>query len=163
MFRLYLLRHGIPGDGADPPLSDEGAAVMERAAIGMARLGITFDLVLSSPLRRAAETARVVSGVITAAGGNPRVEIEPQLVGGCTTSALLGLLAGHLSSASVPSVLIVGHQPDMGRIAAALTGSEGSLPFGRGTLCCLEFAERVTSGSAALVFLMSAEQLARAG
>lgn len=136
---------------------------MERAAIGMARLGITFDLVLSSPLRRAAETAHIVAGVLATAGGTSRVRIEPQLVGGCTASTLLGLLAAHPSSASVLSVLIVGHQPDMGRIAAELTGAEGSLPFGRGTLCCLEFADRVTSGSAALAFLMPAELLARAG
>ena len=157
MFRLYLLRHGIPGDGADPPLSEEGAAVMEHAARGMARLGITFDLVLSSPLRRAEETARIVAAV---AGDHARVRIEPQLVGGCSASALLGLLAAHPSSGSV---LVVGHQPDMGRIAAELTGSDGSLPFGRGTLCCLELADCVTSGSASLVFLMPADLLERAG
>ena len=106
---------------------------------------------------------RTRPGATTAAGGQARVRIEPQLVGGCSAEALLGLLAAHLSRGSVLSVLIVGHQPDMGRIAAELTGSDGSLPFGRGTLCCLELADCVTSGTASLVFLMPAELLARAG
>ena len=133
---------------------------MERAARGMARLGITFDLVLSSPLRRAEATARIVASITTATGGRPAVTIEHELAGGCTASTLLGLLAAHRSSSSV---LVVGHQPDMGRIAADLLGSEGPLPFGRGTLCCLELADDAAEGAASLVFLMPADLLARAG
>ena len=133
---------------------------MHRAAAGISRLGITFDLVLSSPLKRAMDTARIVADATTASDTGSDVTIEPQLVGGCTAAVLLGLLSGHGASRSV---LVVGHQPDMGRIAAELTGFDEALPFGRGTLCGLEFANGLTPGAASLVFLMPADLLARAG
>jgi len=164
VLRLYLLRHGIPGDGPDPELSPEGVSAIQGAVIGMARLGVTADLILSSPLKRAEGTARIVAGVITtAAGRHPRMLIEPLLSGGCGGSTLLSLLAAHRVRASQPGVLVVGHQPDMGRIAADLIGSEEPLPFGRGTLCCLELPDHASPGSASLVFFMPADLLARAG
>lgn len=156
MLRLYLLRHGIPEDGPDPKLSEAGTAAMRRAASGMARLGFSFDFILSSPLRRAESTARIVAD---AAAGNPEVTIEQQLAGGCSAAALLGVLAAHRAGGNV---LVVGHQPDMGRIAAELAGCEDQLPFGRGTLCCLELA-KLEPGAATLVFHIPAELLERAG
>ena len=130
---------------------------MEAATRGMSRLGITFDRILTSPLKRAQETARIVAD---GTGGQAGLRIEPLLVGGCSAEALLGLLAADPPAARI---LVVGHQPDMGRIAADLTGSEGPLPFGRGTLGCLELPDHPAPGAAELVFLIPAELLARAG
>jgi len=158
VLRLYLLRHGIPQqNGPDPALSSDGIDAMEAAARGMTRLGISFDLILTSPLKRAEQTARIVASV---AGPGAPVRIESPLVGGCTAEMLLNLVAANRSSGSV---LVVGHQPDMGRIAADLTGADGPLPFGRGTLCCLEIDGPTVTDTAALVFLMPADLLAKAG
>ena len=56
---IYLVRHAIAADAsADTPdseraLTTEGTRKMTRAAIGLKRLGIIPDVILSSPLRRA--------------------------------------------------------------------------------------------------------------
>ena len=54
MPRLSLLRHGpAEAGGANPSLSQEGAEMMRLEALGMAKLGLRFDEILSSPLQRA--------------------------------------------------------------------------------------------------------------
>jgi probable phosphoglycerate mutase len=60
---LVLIRHGLPlrvenepGTPADPPLSEEGHEQARRVADWLAPEG--FDVVYSSPMRRAVETAR---------------------------------------------------------------------------------------------------------
>lgn len=130
---IYLLRHGMTtGDEADPPLSEAGALRMEREARGMASLGLRFDAIVSSPLIRAAQTARIVSRAVSHEGV---MAAEEALGSGCTLPRLAQVLARH---AAARSVLVVGHQPDMGRLAAALVGSSSPVPFQKGTLCCVE-------------------------
>ena len=61
---VYFLRHGLAGDpsqwdgdDAERPLTQAGAAQTTREAHGLARLGIRPDLILTSPLTRACQTA----------------------------------------------------------------------------------------------------------
>jgi probable phosphoglycerate mutase len=71
--RLILLRHGVTAStqgrlfsgsgGSDPGLADDGRAQAERAASWIARRG-GVDAVVTSPLRRARETADVVAGAL---------------------------------------------------------------------------------------------------
>ena len=65
---LYLIRHGetdwnrqhrFQGSN-DIPLNENGLAVARETAAGMARVGLTFDRIYSSPLSRAYETARIL-------------------------------------------------------------------------------------------------------
>ena len=152
---IYLLRHGVATtDGPDPPLSEAGALRIEREARGMARLGLSFDAILHSPLLRAAQTARIVSETISHLSHGGTLAVEEALGSGCTMPRLAQLLARH---GSARSLLLVGHQPDMGRLAAKLTGSHAPLPFDKGTLCCVELPERPTSRDeprGALIFLL---------
>ncbi len=73
-YELYLIRHGLAEERGDRwpddnkrPLTDEGISRMRKATRGLARLGVTVDVVLSSPLVRARQTAEIV-----AAGFDPR-------------------------------------------------------------------------------------------
>jgi probable phosphoglycerate mutase len=64
--QLLLVRHGLPlrsesGQGADPDLSDEGRAQVARLPEALARFPISR--VLSSPQRRAIQTAEPVAAV----------------------------------------------------------------------------------------------------
>ena len=61
---LYLIRHGLAEergeawpDDTKRPLTDEGMSRMRKAARGLARLGVSFDAILTSPLTRARQTA----------------------------------------------------------------------------------------------------------
>ena len=152
---LYLLRHGIAEtDGSDPPLSPEGRTRMQREARGMRRLGLSFDLILTSRLSRALQTARIVAeGLDLSDAVNVCDEAGP----GCRLSGIASVLA--LQGDQTRRVLVVGHQPDMGRLAADLIGAREPVAFGRGTLACLEVPQWPPAPACVLLFLMPAEAL----
>src|SRR5580765_4775659 len=67
-YELYLIRHGVAEERGDAwpddarrPLSDDGMSLMKKNARGLARLGVTLDVVLTSPLVRARQTAEIVA------------------------------------------------------------------------------------------------------
>src|SRR5882672_6508644 len=68
-YELYLVRHGVAEergelwpDDSKRPLSEEGMAGMRKATRGLARIGVSVDVVLTSPLVRARQTAEIVAG-----------------------------------------------------------------------------------------------------
>ncbi len=113
--RLYLVRHAkaAPGDPDElRALTPEGR---EQARLLAERLvDERPDAVVTSPLLRARETAEVLA---RACG----LEAEPDelLAPGATSADARQAAAGRGER-----VVLVGHQPDFGRIAAALTGGE---------------------------------------
>jgi phosphohistidine phosphatase len=117
--RLYLVRHAeaAPGEPDElRSLTPSGRAVARDLGRRLAS-GDSPDAVLASPLLRARETAEEIA---RAAG----VEAEPdeRLAPGATAKDVLDAVAGRGER-----VVVVGHQPDCGRIAAALGG--GSEPL----------------------------------
>ena len=69
---LYLMRHGIAVAAGDPsitqdsqrPLTNKGIKRIRRAARGLRRLGIDFDIILTSPILRARQTADIVAATL---------------------------------------------------------------------------------------------------
>lgn len=134
---LALVRHGIAEDpgpatgGRDEPrrLTAEGAARMELAARGVARLDVAPAVVLTSPLVRCAQTAAILGARL----GAPVREVRALRPG-----ARLEALAEHLAEyPDAPCVMACGHQPDLSFMVADLIGG-GSVEFRRGTLALLE-------------------------
>jgi phosphohistidine phosphatase len=124
--QLYVVRHAqaVPGEPDElRALSSHGR---EQARQLRDDLGIEFDAVLSSPLLRARETAELV------AGREP--ETDERLAPGADADAVLAVVAGRGDR-----VLVVGHQPDCGRIVAALTGGPEP-PFPTCGLAVVELA-----------------------
>ncbi|MGH9866582.1 MAG: SixA phosphatase family protein [Candidatus Polarisedimenticolia bacterium] len=156
---LYLMRHGpADGPGDDPPLSAVGVRLMTGASRGLAHLGVTFDAIYCSPLRRALATASLMTDstrpgpgvchVLQEAG--PGARLKP-------LAAALG--ARHAGG----SVLVVGHQPDMGLMAMEAIGARVTVPFGKGTLCGVEtpgWADLIEGRPGVLSLLVPAALLA---
>jgi phosphohistidine phosphatase len=113
--QLYLVRHAEAASG-DPdelrPLTPEGREVARELGRRLAAKGVRPDAVLTSPLRRARETAAELA---KPTGIEP--EPDERLAPGASAEAVRAA-AGDRGS----TVVVVGHQPDCGRIAAALTG-----------------------------------------
>ena len=67
---IYMIRHGQTDMNIqrrlqgrmDTPLNDAGRAQAEAAARWLKGRGVRFDRVISSPLRRAVDTARILAG-----------------------------------------------------------------------------------------------------
>lgn len=139
---IYILRHAIAvqrGTSAytndDRPLTEDGIEKMQKAARGIASLIDHIDVILTSPLLRAHDTAKLVA---EARGADHKIEICRELLPGNSSKKLLLYLAKYKS---LKNVMIVGHEPDIGYIASALLGSNASIiEFKKGALCCIEVA-----------------------
>ena len=112
--RLVLIRHAdaAPGEPDElRALTPEGHEQARRLGEQLHADGIEPDAVLSSPLLRARETASDL--------GFGSAEPVEGLGPGATEEDVRAAVAGRGET-----VIIVGHQPDCGRIAAALSGGE---------------------------------------
>ena len=113
--QLYLVRHAEAASG-DPdelrPLTQEGRAAARELAQRLAAEGVRPDAVLTSPLLRARETAAEL-----ARPAGLEAEPDDRLAPGASPEDVRAA-AGERGQI----VVVVGHQPDCGKIAAALTG-----------------------------------------
>lgn len=84
IYDFYLIRHGetdynkgqLAQGNIEVPLNEAGRQQASAAAAELRRMGLSFDLVLSSPLGRAAETGEIVSGIPQS---DPRFILIPEL------------------------------------------------------------------------------------
>ena len=162
---LYLMRHGRAVSGGDPsvtddsqrPLTDKGIKRTRRAARGLRRLGIRFDAILTSPLRRARQTADVVAATL---GLESQVE---EISGLAPESSVEHLLFGLTRYQDREDLLLVGHQPLLGQTLAGLldSGRVSRLEFdlAKGSLCRLEVDALPALKPGRLHWLMTAKQL----
>jgi phosphohistidine phosphatase len=144
---LYFLRHGDyakkPGlKDAECPLSEQGIELMEREAAFMARLGVRPDLVLTSPLLRARQTAEIVARGLGLAGAHV---VEARLGPGFGSKALEDIL---LERRDCAALMLVGHAPDLADAISACTG--GGVEMKKGSLARVDIGNpRSLSGSLA--------------
>jgi phosphohistidine phosphatase len=121
---VFLVRHAHsdPGEPDDlRTLSARGRADAEALAARLGAHETPPQLVLTSPLVRARQTAEVL-----AEGVDADLRVDDRLAPGTTVDALREALEG----VDVP-VAAVAHQPDCSEIALALTGSDpGFAPAG---------------------------------
>lgn len=119
---LFFLRHGVAEEGGlhipdeSRRLTEEGRAEMQRVAAGMARLDLRLDCILSSPLIRAEETARIVAEVLDL---QDKLELRNALAGGFCLGRLQGMLA---PTPNAKRVLLVGHEPTLSATIGELIG-----------------------------------------
>lgn len=163
---LYLVRHGIAGpatDGmsdSDRTLTPEGDRKMRRVALGLKRLGVAPEVILSSPLRRAEETATVVAAVLAPARG---VALYPSLAPGHGAGDVLAALRPYRAARQL---MLVGHQPDLGALAShLLTGSSALLPlaFKKGGVAAIAVGALPPRTAGVLLWFLTPGQLRAIG
>jgi phosphohistidine phosphatase SixA len=119
--RVIVVRHAEAAQGEPDELRALTPAGRETAnALGEQLRGTRIDAVVSSPLLRARETAKPIARL---AGLEP--ETDERLAPGATADDFRDAVAGRGDT-----VVVVGHQPDCGLAALALTGREISFPPG---------------------------------
>src|SRR5260221_325312 len=109
---LYLVRHAIADDpdparwpdDRDRPLTEDGEKKFRKVAEGLARLVPSVDVLLSSSLVRAWQTAVILQ---KRAGWPEPVRLPALEAGGAAADVVEGLQP-HASAASVA---LVGHEP----------------------------------------------------
>lgn len=158
---VYILRHAIavqrgttayPND--DRPLTDDGKEKMRKAARGIAKIIGKVDVILTSPLVRALDTAKIAAEVL---GAEHEIEVCKELLPGASAKRLILYLAKYKN---LDHIMIVGHEPDLGYLASALLGSEQSIiEFKKGALCCIELSSLPPRGAGTLLWHLQPKQL----
>ena len=149
---IYVLRHAIAqdrdhwkGKDSERPLTSEGMKKMRQAAKGIRALKLGMDWILTSPYRRAADTADLVAKVLKA---KKRVREESGLISEADPTALSRHLAQHYKPND--TLMLVGHEPFLSQLISMWIGSETALGlnFKKGGLCKLT-AEKLRNGRCA--------------
>jgi phosphohistidine phosphatase len=140
MAELYLVRHGIAAergkewpDDSQRPLTHKGIARMAQIAAGLKKLDVSLDLILTSPLVRARQTADALQQGL---GDSIEVQETTLLAPGGRPADLVDHLRGARKAARVA---LVGHEPDLGQLAAFLIGAKAPLVFKKGGICRIDF------------------------
>lgn len=117
---LWLLRHAEAAEGRPDearPLTARGLGQARTAGLALARLGVHLDSCLSSPKRRAMETAQLAC--------------EPLGVEIISEAALAGSMYDpERLAAGLGDVMLVGHNPSMSTVLQNMTGARAHLRKG---------------------------------
>jgi phosphohistidine phosphatase len=161
-----LLRHAIAEEPAvgrsddERRLTGEGKRKLREVVAGMRALELPVDAVLSSPLRRAVETAELVAEGYEA---TQEIHVTPALSPGAGPDAVIAAL-GTIGRPS--GVVLVGHEPDLAALASTLlVGTPGLLhvSFKKAGLAGIVVARLPPRSAGALEFFLTPGQLRKIG
>lgn len=160
------MRHGIAeepsadGDDAARKLTDRGREKLSRAAAGMRQIGLTFDVILTSPLARASETAEIIAHAYR---DDPMPKVLPALATGVAPQDLIAALRPF---EKYRRVMVVGHEPQLSAVASMLIfGSPDAarIDLKKSGLIAIARPSRADHGPAELRWMLTARQLRRLG
>jgi phosphohistidine phosphatase len=164
--QLYIVRHGIAIDREDPKcppdperyLTEEGVEKTEQVAKGMAALGITGDLFLTSPYVRARQTAEIFASALDYA--KPRIRRTDLLLPGAEPSLLFRELAKEKQASLV---FLFGHAPQLDDVISTALGAKKHITTLKKAGVVLVELKRVSPPSGVLIWLATPKILRRVG
>lgn len=163
---LFVVRHGIameaaPGVAdADRALTAVGARRITRVAMGLHWLGVRPDAILSSPLRRAEQTAQRLQRVLLP---DQEVEIFAALAPGHDPS---DVAKGLHAQRGARQLVLVGHQPDLGALVSYLVTGSSTLArfeFKKGGAAAIELPALSARAIGRLLWFLTPRQLRALG
>lgn len=157
--RIYLVRHGDADAEIPEGLGDEARALTAKARLAtlahFVALGERMekvDLILTSPLVRTVQTAQLLSFAQKHEGP---LKVHRSLLPDMPVGAMDAVLADHAGE----NIVLVGHQPSMGAMAAHLLGLQ-AMPrqVNPGTVIGIEKPDGDPAAAAKLLFFAAPAQ-----
>jgi phosphohistidine phosphatase len=161
---LYIVRHGIAIDREDPKcppdperyLTEEGIEKTKRVAKAVVTLGITADVLITSPYVRAQQTAEIFASALSYS--KQKIRHSDLLLPGAEPSLFFRELAKDKHSFSV---FVFGHAPHLDElIAAALTIKHNITTLKKSGVAALTL-KRISPPNAQLLWLSTPKLLRR--
>jgi phosphohistidine phosphatase len=156
--KIYLVRHAVAVDREEHALNDEtrpltaeGAEKMKKAAAGLIRIGAVADIILSSPLVRARQTADILAEAL---GGKVPVQIAPGLAPGGPRDQVFEEIRSRKQHGAL---MLVGHQPSLGELAGAIAwgSSDRYVELKKGGVCAIELETLTPQPRGELLYLLT--------
>lgn len=162
---LYILRHGTAVEHGAPgyendddarPLTSKGERKLWRVTEAMKAMGLEFDLILSSPLPRARQTAEIVAGAFKA---QKKLKFSDDLKPNGSPKKLIRAL--NVLSPHPENILLSGHEPHLSGLISLLVSGDPSheIELKKGGLCKLAIAELRPGRCAMLQWLLTPKQM----
>ena len=136
---IYILRHGIAEDApagqpdAERALTSDGRKKLRSVLRAAASAGVAPSLILTSPFKRALQTAQLAAEILEYKGELLRTKaLEPS----SAPKSVWEEIRVHKDEAQI---LLAGHEPLFSRLTAYLLGSPNlQVDFKKGAICCIE-------------------------
>ena len=148
---LYLVRHAIAAERGTAwpddrlrPLTRHGIERFTQVVRGLTKLDIKVEVVYTSPLTRARQTAELLAEGLAEP---PLLKVMRALEPGAAPEDVVAALRTRSRR-----VALVGHEPDLGRLAAFLIGASTPLAFKKGGVCRIDLTVPVRKGHGSLVW-----------
>jgi phosphohistidine phosphatase len=136
---IYILRHGVaeePQAGqpdSERALTSDGRKKLRNVLRAAASAGVAPSLILTSPYKRALQTAQLAAEILDYKGDLVRTDaLEP----GSSPKTVWDQIRVHKDE---PRILLAGHEPLFSRLTAYLLGAPNlQVDFKKGALACIE-------------------------
>jgi phosphohistidine phosphatase len=162
--QLFLLRHGLAvergthgfEDDDTRPLTPKGRRQLQKTTAAIKKLEPEFDLILSSPLLRAKQTAEIVADRLKL---KKRLKFSDALAPGGRATDLIRQLEQEKPAPG--KILLVGHEPDFSQLVSLLVSGNMDmlLDFKKGGLGKLETSRLRPGKCATLLWLLTPKQM----
>jgi len=161
---LYIVRHAIAAergpewpDDSKRPLTERGIERFREIVDGLVWMDVQIEIVLTSPLVRAKQTAQYLSSGLPA---RPPIAVIDALAPGHVAAEIMEQVArearGHRRVAAV------GHEPDLGELAGWLLGTRRAVPIKKGGVCRIDL-DSLTARHGTLVWHIPPKALRKLG
>ena len=151
---LYLIRHSIAENISidkkdfDRELTEEGKFVIKKTSEAWKNYIGNVDVVFTSPLKRAIQTAEIISSNLQEI---PNLIKDNNLGTGSRTADLIDIL----NSLEYKNVVVVGHQPDLSQHINNFCGTGSfNLAFPPASLAKIEFDNSIKYGRGRLIYFI---------
>lgn len=145
---MYFLRHANAGERLSNPKKDEKRALDEAGiaqcgVVGraLAALDVQVDVIISSPLKRAAQTASLVGNELSYEG---KLQLDPGLRPAATFAEFRKLIDKY---AKYEAVMVVGHNPNLGEFLGRVISDascEASIELKKGAVAKVEIGRNAS-------------------
>jgi phosphohistidine phosphatase len=163
-YEIYLVRHAIAAERGDDwpddtkrPLTTRGIHRFKDGLPGLVELEMSIDEIFSSPLVRAKQTADLLAAGVQ---GTPPVKLLDALAPGHTPTIVITQLA---KVAKRQRIALVGHEPDLGELAAHLIGATRPLLFKKGGMCRIDIGGLGPKRTGSLIWFVTPKALRKLG
>ncbi len=143
---IFFLRHASAGQSksnaaqdAKRPLDKEGIDQCGYVGRALASLDVQVDAIISSPLKRATQTASLVANEI---GHDNKLVFSPALEPGANMDTFRQLLEKH---AKQDAIMVVGHNPNLSQFLSLLVSggsNDKGIDMKKGAVARVEWSPR---------------------
>jgi phosphohistidine phosphatase len=127
---------------------------MTEAAKGIAKIAENINVIVSSPLIRALDTAKIAAEAL---GYSKKIITTDYLIPGYPQRSLFSFLKDYNNE---EKIMLTGHEPHLGYLASFMLGiTEHIIEFKKGGLCRIDIKEFPPDGKGKLIWHLTPKQL----